>query len=176
MLPLNVKSSFRAAGYAAILLIGVLSLVPGTLRPETGAPGQFEHFVAYQGSAIFLTLGSDKAIQRWQGLWLAPLAAAVETAQLFIPGRHSCLSDFAVSTLGTVFGIVLAFGIAPTMSRMLVRPPNSIGPRMRGQIDASHFTEWPNSGPEGQSPDRLALIKPRAEPPLGRKFGGFACP
>ena len=72
MLRLNVETSFRAAGYAAILLIGVLSLVPGTLRPETGAPGQFEHFVAYLGAATFLALGSDRASQRWQSLWLVP--------------------------------------------------------------------------------------------------------
>ena len=59
MLRLNVETSFRAAGYAAILLIGVLSLIPGTLRPETGAPGQFEHFVAYLGAAALLALGSE---------------------------------------------------------------------------------------------------------------------
>ena len=119
MLRLNVETSFRAAGYAAILLIGVLSLVPGTLRPETGAPGQFEHFVAYLGAATFLALGSDTASQRWQGLWLVPYAAALEIAQLFVPGRHSRFSDFAVSTLGAVLGIIVAFGIAPILSRML---------------------------------------------------------
>jgi hypothetical protein len=61
------------------LVIGVLSLVPGTLRPETGAPGQFEHFVAYLGAATFLALGSNSAGQRWQSLWLVRYAAALET-------------------------------------------------------------------------------------------------
>jgi VanZ family protein len=120
---LNIETSFRAAGYAAILLIGVLSLVPDTLRPETGAPGQFEHFVAYLGAATFLTLGSDKARQRWQGLWLVPYAAALETAQLFVPGRHSRFSDFAVSTLRAVLGIILASCVAPVFSRILSGRP-----------------------------------------------------
>jgi VanZ family protein len=129
VLRLNVETSFRAAGYAAILLVGVLSLIPGTLRPATGAPGQFEHFVAYLGAATLLALGSDTASQRWQGLWLVPYAAALETAQLFVPGRHSRFSDFAVSTLGAVLGIILAFGIAPIKSRMFASPPDSIGTR-----------------------------------------------
>ena len=73
MLRLNVETSFRAAGYAAILLIGVLSLVPGTLRPETGAPGQFEHFVAYLGAATFLALGSDKREPALAGFVARPL-------------------------------------------------------------------------------------------------------
>jgi VanZ family protein len=120
---LNVETSFRAAGYAAILLIGVLSLVPGALRPETGAPGQFEHFVAYLGAATFLALGSDKASQRWQGLWLVPFAAALEIAQHFVPGRHSRFSDFAVSSVGAILGIIAAFGIAPILSRMLPGRP-----------------------------------------------------
>ena len=77
MLRLNVETSFRAAGYAAILLIGVLSLVSGALRPDT-----------------------------------VPYAAALETAQLFVSGRHSRFSDFAVSALGAVLGITVAFGIA----------------------------------------------------------------
>jgi VanZ family protein len=104
---LNLETSFRAAGYAAILLIGVLSLVPGTLRPETGAPGRFEHFVAYMGAATILALGFGGTGWRSQGLWLVPYAAALEIAQLFVPGRHSRFSDFAVSSLGALLGIVL---------------------------------------------------------------------
>ena len=101
---LNVEASFRAAGYAAILLIGVLSLVPGTLRPETGAPGQYEHLAAYLGAAALLALGSGTATRRWQALWLVPYAAALEIAQHFVPGRHSRFSDFAVSSAGAVLG------------------------------------------------------------------------
>ena len=123
MLRLNLETSFRAAGYAAILLIGVLSLIPGTLRPETGAPGQFEHFVAYMGAAALLALGFGGTGWRSQGLWLVPYAAALETAQLFIPGRHSRFSDFAVSSLGALLGIVLISYVAPFF-RILADRPN----------------------------------------------------
>ena len=142
VLRLNVETSFRAAGYAAILLIGVLSLVPGTLRPETGAPGQFEHFVAYLGAATFLALGSDKASQRWQGLWLVPFAAALEIAQHFVPGRHSRFSDFAVSSVGAILGIIVAFGIAPILSRMLPGRPNS-HVRANPPVSRNELTTWP---------------------------------
>ena len=113
-------------------MIGVLSLVPGTLRPETGAPGQFEHFVAYLGAATFLALGSNSARQRWQSLWLVPYAAALEIAQLFVPGRHSRFSDFAVSTFGAALGIIVAFGIAPILLGVLAKPPDSRANRVCG--------------------------------------------
>ncbi len=38
---------FRLAGVTGVFLIVVLSLVPGSYRPHTGAPGGLEHFFAY---------------------------------------------------------------------------------------------------------------------------------
>ncbi len=37
----------RIAGMACIVLIVVLSLIPGRWQERTGAPGPFEHFIAY---------------------------------------------------------------------------------------------------------------------------------
>ena len=115
MLRLNVETSFRAAGYAAILLIGVLSLIPGTLRPETGAPGQFEHFVAYLGAA-----------PSW--LWALIRRASAGrvcgsslTRPLWKPLNFSFQDAIRVSRtlrsarLGQLLGIILAFGIAPIL-------------------------------------------------------------
>jgi VanZ family protein len=130
VLRLNVETSLRAAGYAAILLIGVLSLVPGTLRPETGAPGQYEHLAAYFGAAALLALGSGTATQRWQALWLVPYAAALEIVQHFVPGRHSRFSDFVVSSVGAVLGIMVAFGIAPILSKMFAGMTDPIDKRV----------------------------------------------
>jgi VanZ family protein len=130
VLRLNAETSLRAAGYAAILLIGVLSLVPGTLRPETGAPGQYEHLAAYLGAAALLALGSGPATQRWQALWLVPYAAALEIVQHFVPGRHSRFSDFVVSSVGAVLGIIVAFGIAPILSKMFAGTTDPIDKRV----------------------------------------------
>ena len=110
MLRLNVETSFRAAGYAAILLIGVLSLVPGTLRPETGAPGQFEHFVAYLGAAALLALGSDKASRRWQGFVARP-----------VRGRFGNRSTFRSRTPFAIFGLCGQLGRSSSWNHRRIR-------------------------------------------------------
>src|SRR5262245_51122785 len=109
----------RIAGYVCVVLIGVLSLLPGALRPDTGAPGKLEHLIAYLGTAALLALGRSAPHQRWQALWLIPYAGALELAQLFIPGRHGQFSDFVVSSIGAALGLAIAFAIAPLLSQLL---------------------------------------------------------
>ena len=109
----------RIAGYACVLLIGVLSLLPGALRPDTGAPGKLEHLIAYLGTAALLALGRSALHQRWQALWLIPYAGALELAQLYIPGRHAQFSDFVVSSIGAALGVAIAFAIAPRLPQLL---------------------------------------------------------
>src|SRR5215831_5725227 len=84
----RVGRIIRNAGYACVVLIGVLSLLPGTLRPDTGAPGKLEHLIAYLATAALLALGRSAPHQRWQALGLIPYAGALELAQLYVPGRH----------------------------------------------------------------------------------------
>ena len=117
----NVYKSLRIAGYAAILLIGALSLAPPALRPGSGAPGQFEHLGAYLSAGLLLALSRDIPRQRLQALWLVPYAGALEIAQLFVLGRHSRFSDFAVSALGAALGIIIAFGIAPVLPWVIAK-------------------------------------------------------
>ena len=119
---LMVDKTFRIAGYLSVILIGVLSLVPGTFRPDTGAPGKFEHLVAYLGAAMLLTLRPDTLRVRWQALWLVPYAGALELAQLLIPGRHARFSDFVVSSIGAVLGMIAAFGTMATLSKWFEKP------------------------------------------------------
>ena len=125
-----VEKALRFAGYAAVGLIGVLSLIPAALRPDTGAPGKLEHFVAYMGAAALLALGSSSPGERWQGLWLVPYAGALEFAQIFVPGRHSRFSDFVVSGVGALLGVVAAFGVAPILRQLLASLPIARGKRV----------------------------------------------
>jgi VanZ family protein len=114
-----VDRILRIAGYACVVLIGILSLLPGTLRPDTGAPGKLEHLIAYLGAATLLALGRSVPHQRWQALWLIPCAGALELAQLYIPERHARFSDFVVSSIGAALGLAIAFAIAPLLSQLL---------------------------------------------------------
>ena len=124
-----VEKALRVAGYATVGLIGVLSVIPAALRPDTGAPGKLEHFVAYMGAAALLALGSSSPGERWQGLWLVPYAGALEIAQIFVPGRHSRFSDFVVSGVGALLGVVAAFGVAPILRQLLASLPIARGKR-----------------------------------------------
>jgi VanZ family protein len=126
----GVEKALRSGSYASVVLIGVLSLIPGTLRPDTGAPGKLEHLVAYMGAAALVALGSRTPSERWQGLWLVPLAGALEIAQIFVPGRHSRFSDFVVSGVGALLGVIVAFGVAPLLRQQLTSQPNARGERV----------------------------------------------
>ena len=42
-----LQSAAMVMGWIGVVAIAVLSLVPGSLRPHTGLPGQMEHALAY---------------------------------------------------------------------------------------------------------------------------------
>ena len=119
---LNLDRISQVAGYASVLLIGLLSLIPGELRPDTGAPGKLEHLIAYLGAGFLLSLRPETLRHRWQALWLIPYAGALELLQSFIPGRHARFSDFVVSSTGAGLGIIAAFMITTILSQWLAKP------------------------------------------------------
>jgi VanZ family protein len=97
----------RAMGLACVVVLIVLSLLPGNERPHTGSPGQLEHAVAYFGTAAFLALGFRITRDRVTAiLLLSAMAAALEVIQLVIPGRHSQLIDWLASSLGAGAGVL----------------------------------------------------------------------
>ena len=100
---------FRATGWACVVAIAVLSLLPGFMRPDTGFPGQIDHTIAYCGTAGLLGLGYPAAKLRFGMIvMLISLAAMLEVAQRWIPGRHPQFIDFAASVAGTCLGMLAA--------------------------------------------------------------------
>jgi VanZ family protein len=83
--------------------IVVLSVVPPTLRPETGLPNDLEHFAIYWATGLAFALGYDLK-PRLLATLLVLFSGAVEIAQLFVPGRHARLSDFIVDALAITVG------------------------------------------------------------------------
>jgi VanZ family protein len=88
-------------GLAAAIV--VLSVVPPTLRPETGLPHGLEHFAMYWATGLAFALGYELRPGLLATL-LVSFSGAVEIAQLFVPGRHARLSDFIVDALAIAIG------------------------------------------------------------------------
>jgi VanZ family protein len=97
----------RAMGLTCVVVLIVLSLLPGNERPHTGLSGQLEHTVAYFGTAVFLALGFRSIADRVATVALLVGAAAVfEMIQRLVPGRHSQLIDWLASSLGAGVGVL----------------------------------------------------------------------
>lgn len=104
---------------ASIALLGVLygSLVPGWLRPRTGIDGHIEHALAYVvlGLSLLLFLaGPDDLLLMLAAL--VALAAVMELAQHFIPGRSCRFSHFLASCAGSVLSALAGAVLLPALS------------------------------------------------------------
>lgn len=102
---MKIESLARAAFWICVLAILYLSLVPGTMRPHTGASGHFEHFIAYAGTGFLFAPGAARRDSLLAGLGLTLLSGAVEIAQLWIPGRTGEFGGFFYSSLGAWIGL-----------------------------------------------------------------------
>jgi VanZ like family len=106
----SMLNLFRYVGLGGLIVIGILSAVPGELRPHVFAVPQLEHFVAYFAAGLLLALGFwDRRSVFLLCLAVPIYAAVLEIAQLFIPGRSSEFIDFLASSAGAWAGIVLAW-------------------------------------------------------------------
>jgi hypothetical protein len=115
----RIKLIARLLGWFAVIVIAILSLVPGDIRPHTGAPGALEHLAAYLGTAGLLTFGyggkrSPVAII----LSLSFYSAVFEIAQIQILGRHAAFSDFVASTTGAIVGSALVWIVLKALERI----------------------------------------------------------
>jgi VanZ family protein len=101
----------RFAGWLLAILITALSLLPPNLRPESGVPHHFEHFAIFCATGVAFGTGYTSN----RGALVAALvvfAGAIEFAQIFAPGRHARLSDFAVDAVAACIGVGLSTVVA----------------------------------------------------------------
>ena len=121
--------TFRAFAWLAVLAILILSLVPGEVRPSV-LPGIYtEHFVAYAVAGSLLASGYlNSRSMLIIGIILTICAGALETAQLWIPGRLSRPTDFAVSALGAWIGLGLIWLLRWTYDRCALMAKQRIRP------------------------------------------------
>jgi hypothetical protein len=99
----------RHAGWIAVVLVGVLSLVPSQFRPHLLPSGQVEHMLAYAIAGALLA-GNHRNARRTIAICVAfPLAAAsFELLQNWVPGRDPKVSDVIASSTGAWIGIAFA--------------------------------------------------------------------
>jgi VanZ family protein len=98
----------KYALWLSLLIIVVLSLVPGDARPHTGASGKFEHFIAYLGAGLFIAGRYQLLFLRlifWAGT--AALSFILEFFQQFVPGRGPDPLDALASSSGLTTGVLL---------------------------------------------------------------------
>ena len=97
-----------AAALASIAAVITLSIVPGSSRPHVLSSGDMEHFAAYLGTGLLIASGLPP-LRRWRGpLVLIGLAALLEVAQIFVPGRSPGFGNWLSSSAGACLG-ALAF-------------------------------------------------------------------
>ena len=101
------ETAWRILGTIGWIAIVILSLLPGSARPHSGASGFSEHFVAYAAVAFCLCHGL--AHQRNRLIMLAILIGSsgfLEIVQLYIPGRTAELKGLLSAAAGAVLGAV----------------------------------------------------------------------
>lgn len=102
-----IRDYGRIATWLAVLILAVLSLIPGELRPHTFMPGRLEHFTAYGLTGCAIAIGYPRHRIRW--IWWVALtiaALAFEYLQSLIPDRSPSLYDALASSAGLAVGVI----------------------------------------------------------------------
>jgi len=101
----------KASAWLLVVAITVLSVVPSTSRPITPAAHDVEHFLIYLATGLAFGIGYPR--RPWTlAMGLVTFAGAIEFVQLFIPGRHSRLSDFIIDAVAVCLGVAASYVLA----------------------------------------------------------------
>jgi VanZ family protein len=98
----------------------VLSLLPGSYRPHTGASKLAEHFIAYAGTAFIFSILFNGVRQQWVVFAvLASMSCAMDLLQRYVPGRTPAILDVVASTAGVAAGLIVGAIVYLTAQRAL---------------------------------------------------------
>jgi VanZ family protein len=100
----SAAATTRFLAWILVAAITALSILPAEFRPVTPAPSFLEHFTVFLLTGMAFCFGyRDRKVV--VSVFLLLFAGSLEFAQLWIPGRHSRLSDFLVNIAGALVGI-----------------------------------------------------------------------
>jgi VanZ family protein len=119
---LSIKFVAKVAGWLLLAVIVFLTLSPASYRPVTKVGHNLEHLLIHL--LLGITFGIGYARQWWLvALGLVGLTAAVEFAQLFVPGRHARLKDLVIDAVAVCLGVAIVW--AMDVAASLLRPGQS---------------------------------------------------
>jgi VanZ family protein len=118
----SIKLVAKVVGWLLLAVIVFLSLSPASYRPVTKVGHNLEHLLIH--IVLGIAFGIGYARQWWLvALGLVGLTAAVEFAQLFVPGRHARLKDLVIDAGAVCLGVAIVWGMDVAAS--LLRPRQS---------------------------------------------------
>jgi VanZ family protein len=123
--PVYPRKIIRVVAWVLLASAIVLTVVPAHFRPVTGAPSPVEHFAMFFLIGSAFTLGYSRSDYPFCGAAIA-FAGSLELLQLFVPGRHARLSDFAIDALAAVIGIAVS-GLINRNNLLPLGPNGSTG-------------------------------------------------
>jgi VanZ family protein len=98
----------KASAWTLLITIVILSLVPAQDRPGTALPHSLEHLTIFFAAGLAFGIGYPQR-RLFQFVALLAFTAAIELAQLLVPGRHARLSDFLIDAGGVTVGLWIGF-------------------------------------------------------------------
>jgi hypothetical protein len=115
-----VRLTRKGATLTALIII-VLSVMPGLMRPHLLGNDYCEHFIAYFVAGSLVAVGYPRPLQRLSsGVLLAIGAGTLELIQLWIPGRTSSVGGFVSAAAGAWIGVLIIVLVKWAHERKLV--------------------------------------------------------
>jgi VanZ family protein len=107
------QRALKFMAWACLVVVAILSLVPGNERPHTFMRPKMEHFVAYAGTGLFFAAAYQGRWERWLAWSGLALASVIfEILQNFTPGRSPSVMDAVASTSGMTLGMLIGAYVA----------------------------------------------------------------
>ena len=97
----------RFVAWSSIAVLGVASWLPGDEMIRTGADGRLEHAAAYLISGLAVFTAYPRRLKWLIAILMTCYAGILEFGQLFAPGRHAAILDWAASSGGVLCALLL---------------------------------------------------------------------